>query len=177
MRMKKNYLILIISILSLNLGLAQTKAKPEIDIDSIISKIEFKIEFFDLKTNDKIQHLNIDKSIDSIGIKYLLVLPDIIGVQDYIIKNENKLVDFKFKRLPLGKFKQIWDAKNKTRVVCVSKGILIPKSRGNLKIKPKKIVLRIKIPTGRKDFFGTPIYESKLTSFKFKSNKIKFEFK
>lgn len=175
MRMKKNYLILIISILSLNLALAQTKAK--LDFDSIQKKIEFKIEFFDLKTNNKIQHLSIDKSIDSIGIRYLLVLPDIIGVQNYLIKNENKLVDFEFKKLRLGKFKQVWDPKNKTRVVCVSKGILIPKRRGNLKIKPKKIVLQIKMPTGRKDFLGTPIYESKLTSFKFKSKKLKFEFK
>ncbi|WBX78334.1 hypothetical protein PG911_08750 [Tenacibaculum ovolyticum] len=106
--MKKFLLTFIIFVLNFNLGLAQAK----LNVDSIIKKIQFKVELFNIKTKDKLKYLNL-KSIDTIGIKYLLVIPDYVWIENSEIINGVEFNDFEFKLITLDKLESISDKENK----------------------------------------------------------------
>lgn len=162
--MKKSLFVLFICILSTNFCFTQN----EINIDALIDNITFKIDLYDLKTNENIKQLTI-KQTDSVGIKYTIGVSTLLAIDNYQILKTDTFSKLHYTPTTLETNKHI---KNKIKYIIHKAGFLVPKRKGKLKIKAKTIVLNLKKPTFKKDIFGSPLYEQTLTKIKIKNKKL-----
>ena len=127
-----------------------------------IDNIKLKIEFFDLNTNEKLTDLNIDSSINSIGVKYELLVPSVISVQNYRFLSNFEFKDFKFKESPINRFKADVEKykSEELRSVYIKEGVLYPKNKGTLNIEPVELELTIDMQTNKQDEYGGSVYKA-----------------
>lgn len=149
-------------------------AQFEKDIDSLINIMEFDVAFFDLKTDQKLESLtNIEA--DTLRIKYILTIPNMIGMEYYEIKDHKstssyELMDYQDLVIdPKGK-------ENENRTVYLFDGLFVPKKKGKIKITPRTLLLKFLKPTNKKDFFGSRLYEKEPTEKTIKSKAIALNF-
>ncbi|GAA4239156.1 hypothetical protein GCM10022291_32390 [Postechiella marina] len=164
--MKKARFILFICILNINFCFTQN----EINIDALIDNMTFKINLYNLKTNENIKQLTI-KQTDSVGIKYTIGVSTLLAIDNYQILNTDTFSKFHYTPTKLETDEYV---KNKIKYIIHKAGFLVPKRKGKLKIKAKTIVLNIKKPTLKKDIFGSSLYEQTLTRIKMKNKKLIF---